>query len=172
MFVMIFLIQTNLTFMKIVFYNIVLFAFFCLSSYGQNKGFTKPLEPIVFNSNVYSDFSADELEMLEEVYGASLESEILDRPSRILVVKEIFRNRVIVEQISDPKQQKPCPLLSEVPLFDAFVQQVHSDAAFDPSIFNPLKYDFQFHSAEIQRFRVDNTNYFITVKSQHYNTKL
>ena len=155
--------------MKIVFYNIVFFALFCLSSYGQNKGSLNSSQSIIFNTNVNSPLTSSELRMLKEVYGVSLQSEILDRPTRVLAVKEIFRNRVIVEHISDPNKQKPCPLLSEVPLFNAFVEDIQTDGVFQSETFNPLKYNFSFHSAGVQRFRVDNTNYFITIKSQFYN---
>lgn len=159
--------------MKIIFQYIVFLTFFSLASYGQSKVNiqTNP-DGIIYSNNVYADFTKKELVMLQQVYGSSLKTEILDRPTRVLAVKEIFRNRVVVEQVLDPKKQKPCPLLSEVPLFNVFVTDIQVDAIFKPSSFNPLKYDFSFHAPGIQRFRVDNTNYFITIKSQYYNTKL
>jgi len=155
--------------MKIIFFNIVFFVLSIVSSYGQKSGNIKTSQPIVFNTNLKADFSTAEMNMLKEVYGLSLESEILSRPTRVLAMKEILRNRVIIKQISNPKGQKPCPLLSEIPLFDAFVSNIQRDDVFDPVEFNPLKYNFEFHYPGIQRFRVDNTNYFITIKSQFYN---
>jgi hypothetical protein len=107
--------------------------------------------------------------MLEDVYGSFLKLEILDRPTRVLAMKEIFRNRVVVRKISDPNSQKPCPFLSQVPLFDSFVYGLTRDASFKVSTFNPVKYDFEFHSDKNQIFRIDNTDYFIIIKPQHYN---
>lgn len=155
--------------MKIIFFNIVFFVLSVISAYGQSVGNIKTAQPIVFNTNLKADFTNAEMNMLKEVYGLSLQSEILSRPTRVLAMKEILRNRVIIKQISDPNKQKPCPLLSEIPLFDAFVGNIQRDDVFDPIRFNPLKYNFQFHYPGIQRFRVDNTNYFITIISQFYN---
>ena len=87
----------------------------------------------------------------------------------ILNIKEILRNRVVLREISDPIKQKPCPKLSEIPLFDAFVSTLKRDVIFNPSSFNPLKYDFRYHRPGFQLIRVDNTNYFIMIKPQHYN---
>lgn len=155
--------------MKIIFFNIVFFVLSVMSSHGQNLGNVKTSQPIVFNTNLIADFTTVEMNMLKEVYGLSLESEILSRPTRVLAMKEILRNRVIIKQVSNPNGHKPCPLLSEIPLFDAFVSNIQRDDVFDPAEFNPLKYNFEFHHPGIQRFRVDNTNYFITIKSQFYN---
>jgi hypothetical protein len=124
---------------------------------------------INFNANTQTEFSKDELHKLKEVYGSALSTEILDRPSRVLGIKEILRNRVTIKKISNPKHQKPCPLLSEVPLFDVFVSDLKKDKPFDPNTFNPLKYNFPFHRKGYHRFRVDQTNYFILIKPQHYN---
>ena len=93
----------------------------------------------------------------------------MDRPARVLTIKEILRNRVIVREITDPNKQKPCPKLSEIPLFDAFVSTLKRDVVFNPKSFNPLKYDFKYHKPGFQLIRVDNTNYFIIIKPQHYN---
>ena len=53
--------------------------------------------------------------------------------------------------------------------FNAFVSNLKRDRNFDPLNFNPLKYNFEFHAPTIQRFRVDNSNYFIIIKPQNYN---
>lgn len=156
--------------MKALFFNIVFFAFFSVPSFGQISNVPKnSLSVIKFNSNTKTPFSNDELYKLQEVYGAALSKEILNRPNRVLGIKEILRNRVTIKNISDPNQKKPCPLLSEVPLFDAFVSNLKRDQFFDPSTFNPLKYNFPFHRKGYQLYRVDKTDYFILIKPQHYN---
>ena len=139
-------------------------------SYAQNPSHkNQGPQPISFNSNTKASLSNDELAKLKEVYGAALKTEILDRPTRILTIKEILRNRVILREITDPNKQKPCPKLSEISLFDAFVPTLKKDAVFNPYSFNPLKYDFKYHKPGFQLIRVDNTNYFIIIKPQHYN---
>lgn len=158
--------------MRALFYTTVLSVFLIFSSYGQSPKVNKITpQVIVFNSNTKTAFTDDELAKLQEVYGDALSSEILSRPSRVLSIKEILRNRVILKKISKPDAQKPCPLLSEVPLFDAFVSNLTRDKFFDPKTFNPLKYNFSFSRRGIQLFRVDQTDYFILIKPQHYNKK-
>ena len=142
----------------------------CSVSYAQysphkNQG----PQPIRFNSNTNTSLNNAELANLKEVYGAALKTEILDRPTRVLTIKEILRNRVILKEITDPNKQKPCPKLSEIPLFDAFISTLKRDVVFNPNSFNPLKYDFKYHKPVFQLIRVDNTNYFIIIKPQHYN---
>lgn len=156
--------------MRALFFNIVLCVFVSFSCFGQNSNARKStLGVIKFNTNTKIPFSGDELNKLQEVYGTALSSEILNRPNRVLGIKEILRNRVTIKNISDPNQKKPCPLLSEVPLFDAFVSNLKRDQFFDPSTFNPLKYNFPFHRKGYQLYRVDKTDYFILIKPQHYN---
>ena len=99
----------------------------------------------------------------------ALKTEILERPTRVLAIKEILRNRVVLKELTDPRSHKPCPMLSEVPLFDAFVTKLKRDVVFNPNKFNPLKYNFEFHKSGFQMFRVDGSNYFIIIKPQHYN---
>ena len=147
---------------------------FCVTlfsvSYAQNPSHkNQGPQPIRFNSNTNASLNNAELAKLKEVYGAALKTEILDRPTRVLTIKEILRNRVILREITDPNKQKPCPKLSEIPLFDAFVSTLKRDAVFNPYSFNPLKYDFKYHKPGFQLIRVDNTNYFIIIKPQHYN---
>ena len=150
---------------------LVLFCVILFSvSYAQNPSYkNQGPQPISFNSNTKASLNNAELAKLKEVYGAALKTEILDRPARVLTIKEILRNRVIVREITDPNKQKPCPKLSEIPLFDAFVSTLKRDVVFNPKSFNPLKYDFKYHKPGFQLIRVDNTNYFIIIKPQHYN---
>ncbi len=156
--------------MKALFYNIVLSIFLSISCFGQNFKAKKPTSQVIaFNSNTKAPFTSAELDKLQEVYGDALTSEVLSRPTRILSTKEILRNRVVIKKVSEPAAQKLCPLLSEVPLFDAFVSNLTRDKFFDPKTFNPLKYNFPFSRRGNQLFRVDQTDYFILIKPQHYN---
>ena len=77
-----------------------------------------------YDSNVNAPFSADEMVQLKEVYGASLEKEILSRPNRVLSMKNLLRNRIVIENRPDPKDQKNVPyypkFLFLTPLFQLF----------------------------------------------------
>ena len=83
--------------MKTLLFNLIFCLVFHGISYSQNKSYKASLtKPIIFNDNTSIAFSSNELNMLNEVYGSKLKSHILERPTRILVIKEILRNRVIV----------------------------------------------------------------------------
>ena len=154
--------------MKLNILYIIVFAFSFLKSNSQIVK-NKSTQPIVFNKNTFSEFTPREIKMLNTVYGGMLKNEILNRPTRVLAIKEILRNRVEIVKLTDPRHHKPCPMLSEIPLFNIFNKSLKRDQTFDPLKFNPLKYNFEFHSADTQLVRVDNSDYFIIVKSQHYN---
>ena len=90
-------------------FSILLYSF----SYAQNIVHQNQYpQPIIFNSNTKASLNNAELVKIKEVYGASLNTEILDRPARVLAIKEILRNRVILREITDPNKQKPCHNLS------------------------------------------------------------
>ena len=158
--------------MKTYILHIFFIGFFSYNCNSQNSTrLYLPLEVIQYNTNVNAPFSVTELSQLNEVYGASLDKEILSRPNRVLAMKNLLRNRIVIENRSKPKDQKKCTLLSEVPLFDAFVSTLQRDSVFNSQEFNPLKYAFSFYSRGEHMYRVDGTDYFIIVKSQHSNNR-
>lgn len=119
-----------------------------------------------FNDNLKAPLTVEERKKIEEVYGEHIYKEILNRPNRLRSIKNILRNRVVIMEIKNPFDQKPCDLLSSVPVFDFFVPELRRDAFFNKDNFNPLKYAFSFYSRKSYMYRVDNTNYFILIKSQ------
>lgn len=81
-----------------------------------------------------------------------------------MFIENLLRNRVEVSVLSDfPKQVK---LLSEVSLFNKYNAKLKRKG-FDKDDFNPLSYNFDFYSKTTQIYRVDNTNYYIIIKSQY-----
>ena len=135
----------------------------------SNKSFSV-CEVSLINPNLTPHFSNLEWSMLQSVYGKHLQAHLQRNPSQEIFLKDIFRNRVVVKKINNPRDQKPCPLLSEVPLFNYFVRELKRDNVFEPNTFNPLKYKLPFYSSKTNIFRVDGTNYFIFVKPQNYFT--
>jgi hypothetical protein len=140
------------------------------NSQNTQKRYTH-LNVVSYGDNVNTSFTADEMAQLKEVYGASLEKEILNRPNRALSMKNLLRNRIVIKNAPNLKDHKKYTLLSKVPLFDAFVTTLERDSIFNPQKFNPLKYTFSFYSRGAHLYRVDGTDYFIFIKSQHSKRK-
>ena len=66
--------------------------FICSYSYSQSNTYNNQFKSeINFNENTNSPFTSQELNKLNQVYGPYLEKEILNRPSRVLAMKEILR---------------------------------------------------------------------------------
>lgn len=122
---------------------------------------------VSYNDNVNNPLTSVEMAMIEEVYGATAQDNVYNKPQRLKDIKNILRNRVEIKVLSNPQDQKECTLLSEVPLLDYYVSDLQRDTNFNPQTFNPLKYLFNFYSFGSHMYRVDNTDYFILIKSQH-----
>lgn len=154
--------------LKIPQYVALLFILLALNVNAQDQINLQPLPLAHFNENVNAPLSMAERQQLEEVYGDKLQTYILSKPQRLKAVKNILRNRVEIKEFTNPRDYKDCTLLSEVSLFDYYVQDLKRDLVFNKNSFNPLKYNFEFYSRGAHMYRVDNTNYFIIIKSQHH----
>lgn len=149
--------------------NVALLIFIlALNVNAQDQNNRQPLPLAHFNENVKAPLSMAERQQLEEVYGDKLQAYVLSKPQRLKAIKNILRNRVQIKQFSNPQDQKDCTLLSELTLFNYYVKDLKRDLVFNASTFNPLKYNFEFYSRGAQMYRVDNTNYYIIIKSQHH----
>ncbi len=155
--------------MKIVLSNVAIVLIYLISFNisAQYSKYKHPAKIVVYKDNVNNPLTNTELNQLKEVYGIALQKDILNRPQRLKDVKNILRNRVEIVTIPNVQDQKPCKLLSKVPLFDAYVNSLERDVFFNKNTFNPLKYVFDFYSRVGTMYKVDNTNYFIIIKSQH-----
>lgn len=131
-------------------------------AYAQNhKDLKTPV--VAYKNNVNLPLSADERELIKEVYQEEYNL-ISDNSERLRFIKNLLRNRVDVRVLNDfPKQVK---LLSEVSLFNKYNAKLKRKM-FDKDDFNPLSYNFDFYSKTTQIYRVDNTNYYIIIKSQY-----
>ncbi|NIK93193.1 hypothetical protein GZ212_13605 [Mangrovimonas sp. CR14] len=140
--------------------------FLCQFGYSQGKRTNPKLtQTINFKTNVEDPLTDKEFKMLKEVYGDRLDELVLNKPQRLKDLKNILRNRV--QFIEYPQgNDKPYPLLSEVPLFNNYVQGLTRDAHPKKETFNPLKYNFSFYERYNLTFRIDNTNWFIIILSQ------
>ena len=145
----------------------LMFCLLSLNGNAQTNGQKQPLALVEYDENVNAPLTAGEKLQLKEVYGDKLQEYILSKPHRLKAIKNIFRNRVEIIELSDPKDQKDCELLSEVSLFNYYVKDLKRELVFNKNTFNPFKYNFNFYSRGSHMYRVDNTNYFILIKSQH-----
>ncbi|SEA25492.1 hypothetical protein [Bizionia paragorgiae] len=141
-----------------------------LSTYNvKAQSVTKqPLALVKYKDNVKAPLTTKELKMLKEVYGNNLEKEVLSRPQRVKDFKNLLRNRVIIKQmpslVNYPEKYK---LLSETGLIKVYNPNLTMDSSYNEDSFNVLKYNLQFFGKRSSVYRIDNTNYFIHIKSQH-----
>ncbi len=117
----------------------------------------------------HAPLTAAELSKLKEVFADHLEDRVLNRPNVLTEIKDLLRNRVDIVELNEPRDQKPCKLLSEVALYKVFNPDIKRDESFDQSNFNPLKYAFNYRLKGASIYRVDNTDYFILIKARPTN---
>ena len=140
--------------------------FITLSSIDGNaqKRDTNHGRVIIVNPNLKAPLTPKEEALIKEVYQDQFNSQVLNNAERLRNIKDILRNRVEIQQIADfPKEVK---MLSEVTIFNKYNTQL-SRKRFDKDNFNPLSYNFDFFSNSTQIYRVDNTDYYIVIKSQY-----
>jgi hypothetical protein len=135
----------------------------CASS--QQSKQRNPLPLAKYNDNVKMPLTANERAQIIEVYGESADKLVFNIPHRLKSIKHILRNRVEIKLITDENSKKACPKLSEVKVFES--EDSELDKTFNPNNFNPLKYNFNFYSRGAAMYQVDDTNYYIIIKSQY-----
>lgn len=152
--------------MKLSFQKLILlFLLFSVSSiHAQEnpKGMVSLEE--AYETNTITSFTPKEMKMLEEVYGEHLEKEVLNNLELSKHLKHLLRNRIVYT--TDYHPAKGYIALSEVPLFDVYVQDLKRDLIFDKDSFNPLKYQMMFFTKNQYVYRFGNTNMFIIINKQ------
>lgn len=133
---------------------------------SQSPAKQEPLTVVRFAENVKEHLTSKELLQIKEVYGLKTDEVILNHTQRVKDIKNILRNRVVIVDAGN-KDLSPLKKLSQVELLDGLQGSVTRDVTFDPTDFNPLKYKFNFYSRNSDMYWVDNTKYFIVIKSQY-----
>ena len=123
----------------------------------------KPLSVIVYNANVEASLTAEELRFITEVYGDKTQDDVLNQPHILKEIKNILRNRVEIMNAGD----KNLDALQKLSSVDLVNTESVSDFSFNPKTFNPLKYNFNFYSRNSSYYHVDNTSFYIYIKSQY-----
>jgi|GEM_PF-369771 len=138
-----------------------------LCGFAQDKTHSMPVQLVTYNDNINLPLSVKERGFLKEVYNNELQELILSKPQRLRDVKDILRNRVEIAIASQHEKSDYAPLLSSVPLFNNYNDQLEREKTFKKYDFNPLKYRFHFHGFGTSMYRIDNTDYIVIIKPQH-----
>lgn len=155
---------------KLLFTLALLFTISIYSTAAQSQNKTnKTNEKFVkYLDNVNAPLTSDELSKLKEVYADKLDEYVLNRPQYLKYLKHLLRNRIQIVAKPDLIQHKEkYQLLSEVGLFNDYNKSLTVDKNYNPQSFNVLKYNVRIHGNGSSLYRIDNTNYFIIIKSQH-----
>lgn len=152
--------RKTLLFLCSLFLGMVNFCMHAQTSKEANTTF------VVYKANVTLPLTENEEALIKEVYQEAFKSLVLNNPERLRNIKNILRNRVEIKSM--PNYPKETKLLSEVPLFNKYNAKIKRKR-FDKDNFNPLSYNFDFYSKSTQIYRVNNTDYYIVIKSQYQN---
>jgi hypothetical protein len=145
---------------------IVLSSLFYNTTLSQTENKQKPLSIVVYNENVNDPLTEVEMTQIQAVYGDKTIEYVLSHAQRVKDIKNILRNRVEIFDAGD-KDLSGLPKLSQVELLNDYVPSLKKDYYFNAENFNPLKYKFNFYSRYSEIYWVDNTTYYIEIKSQH-----
>jgi hypothetical protein len=102
---------------------------------------------------------------IQEVYGEKTQEVFQNDPERLSLLTDLLDNRIkLIESpvVGEDKYTK----LSAVPLLNKYNPNLTRDVVFDINTFNPLKYNLNFFTTEIQIYRIDNTDYLLVIDSQ------
>ena len=152
--------------LNILYVLVILFSFSTHHSEAQTKR-KQALTLVKYKENVNTPLTVKETKMLEEVYGDKLNEYVLSKPQRLKDIKHLLRNRIVIKQIDGVTDNNKYQTLSQVGLFNRYNGSLTMDTNYDPITFNPLKYNLDYHRRGSIMYRIDNTNYFIIIKSQH-----
>lgn len=128
----------------------------------------QPLKLVTYNDNVKAPLTIKERSFIKEVYADKLEAYVLNRPQKLKDLKNLLRNRIIIKEMPDlvynPEKYKT---LSSAGLFNSYNPTLEFDKTYSKDNFNVLKYNLDFFGRGSRIYRIDKTNYFIIIKSQH-----
>jgi len=150
-----------------------LFAFlliFTISVYNVGAQSTKkqPLKLVKYNDNVKAPLSVNETAFIKEVYAEKFEPYVLNRPQKLKDLKNLLRNRVVIKEMPDlVNNTGKYKNLSDAGLFNSYNPSLIFDKVYNKDTFNVLKYNLEFFGRGSRLYRIDDTNYFILIKSQH-----
>lgn len=116
-------------------------------------------------TNISNSFSQQIDPKITEVYGDKTQEIFQNDPDRLKALTDLLDNRIKLVE-SPVHGEDKYTKLSTIPLLNKYNPNLKRDVVFNPSTFNPLKYNLNFFTSEVQIYRVDNTDYIIVIDSQ------
>jgi len=110
---------------------------------------------IELNDNVNNPLTEKEIKFIKSAMGEEVFNKIINYNALEKNIKDILRNRVKIITKRFYHSEK-LPKLSSI-------TKSNSPQIFNKNNFNPLLYDFDFESFESQIYRVDGTDYIISI---------
>ena len=108
---------------------------------------------------------------IQEVYGSKTQEMVANNPELLNFLNNLLNNRIKIQEEENSKIDSKYPKLSQVKLLNKYNSSLTRDEVFNPSNFNPLKYNFEFSSnSTTMVYQVDNTNYIIVIEPQSTTT--
>lgn len=147
--------------MKILLINTLAFfcVFFCKVDYKAFKENRHKCKVVEISS--YSDEQIKTF--IIEVFGNQSDELVFNSNSRRYeMIKDFLNNRFKIEYRPE-YNGKGFKLLSSLGLNNKYNSALEMDSVIEISTFNPLKYNFEMNSKEKNIYRVDNTDYIITI---------
>ncbi|NHM04329.1 hypothetical protein [Flavobacterium celericrescens] len=147
--------------MKILLINTL--ALFCvLFSENDNQALKEDRQICkVVEISLYSDEQIKSF--IIEVFGNQSDELVFNSSSRRYeMIKDFLNNRFKIEYRPE-YNGKGFKLLSSLGLNNKYNNALVMDSVVEISTFNPLKYNFEMNSKEKNIYRVDNTDYIITI---------
>ncbi len=153
--------------LRILYFLLVVFSLNAFNSEAQNQR-KQALTLVKYKENVKAPLNAAETKMLQEVFSNRLNEYVLNNPQRLKDFKHLLRNRIEIRSMPElVGNNDKYQTLSQVGLMNSYNENLKLDTTYNPSTFNPLKYNLKFFGKGGAIYRIDNTNYFIIIKSQH-----
>lgn len=151
---------------KLLFILAILLSLNSFTAEAQNQS-KQSLTLVKYKENVKAPLTVKELNMLKEAYTDQLEKYVLSNPQRLKDMKHLLRNRIKIKAMPElTGYSEKYITLSQAGLFDSYNKNLILDTSYNPNTFNPLKYNLQFFGRGQHLYRIDNTDYFILIKSQ------
>lgn len=106
---------------------------------------------------------------INEVYSAQNVLIKESRPNVHRGLTELLNKRVYF--LKSNKVIEKATLISSQPLFNKYNQNIQNYTVFNPSSFNPLRYNLPFWSVSASIYRLDGTDYYLVIEGQNFNPK-
>jgi len=150
-------------------YPLVVLILFLSFSFAQGQSKKRSIQKTIYYAeNVKAPLTQVEEGKLKEVFANDYQTYILNNPTHLKRYKNLLRNRIEILKLDKKRDQKECPLLSQVALFNFYNENLKRNAVFNKNSFNPLKYNFNFFSKGNLLYRIDNTDFFVLIKSKYH----